>query len=177
MEDILVLQYVILGLQIVTLSLMILTGIFLWVKFGRKAAGILNTASDVAILAQSFATEVSKSVSGNGLNPPAPISSRSDLEQASRKNLRRILVVGHLARKLHNALLLCSETNLVRIHSAFRSGPSEMERAIEEIAPTLDKIALIESEIGMQLVISLAYHYKIESYSSEDRELELKRKR
>jgi hypothetical protein len=169
------LLYIILGLQITLLLLIVFLAAFVWFRFGRRTADMLEASDRIVDWAANIL--LPDESDSQGENERITVSHREELVAANAEGYRRIRVTGKLAQELYEALHLCSESNLVRIHSAFKNGPEELRRAVNEIDPEADQLDVIEKFIGPSLVASLAYNYKIDNYYEHGQELSLTRKR
>ncbi len=119
------LLYIVLGLQITLLLLLAISAAVFWFKFGRRTADILEASDKIVDWAAN--TLLSDESDSEGKNERVTVSHRVELADANAEGYRQIRVKGELAQELYEALHLCSESNLARIHLALKRGRRNCE--------------------------------------------------
>jgi hypothetical protein len=171
MEQMLVLQYIIIGLEVILIVLILALAAIAWQRFFGPASKMVETLNSfLASVAPLLGTTEKPSLE------EIAVSNRHDLEQAVHDGFQQILITGDLAPAVRQAMRLFSDTNLATIHSAVNVGPGAMELAVEKIKPAFEQIAVIRSEIGTDLIAGLAAHYTMSSHSPANSQLLLNRK-
>jgi uncharacterized membrane protein len=175
MDQVILLEYVIIALQILLIGLILGSAGVVWFKYGKPVSEVIQMVNRMVASVSSLFDSNESETDDGFYNLGIIVSSRRDLELAGAYRYGNILIIGELAKSVRQAFRLCSKTNLTTIHSAIKRGPAALETAINAIGPDSEDVANIKAQFGTALVAVLVYHYEMDRWTEDVRQLALKR--